>query len=204
MVQKSDPTADREPIGPLVRGKHVAVGMILVGAVLALSTGWFYRSLQRRPLEFWGTETARLIMHAPTVYAWQLLPHGSNALPAESIEIDTITFATTTYDIAHQREVSISPGFSHVRHGLLNDAAFTWSETPPDDGTIWRYALHFIDGERTATLLFDTECRKVAVAESRARAATDPLAAPVRTFLEEQFLSDHVLSGHEKTESTHR
>jgi len=194
MRQANEQPDEADFLGPLVRGKYAVAAMIAIGLVLSGVTAWFYYTLQRRPLELWGRSTALLIMKAPRVEAFELSPHrpgnspAKAGSPAKAVEtVEAMKAAGRTYWVVRRRDVSQAPGFSHIRHGLLNDAAFAWNEPRPDDATDWRYALRFRDAQRSATLLFDAEVRHVANAQSGASASIDPVAAPIRAFFEEQL-----------------
>jgi len=167
-----------------VSGKPIAVVMLLLGVALAIYAGWFYYRLQRRPIQLWGAEVAQAIKRAPSAAVLKLEPKPSAR--TGDVEDDVIAIEGQNYRVVARRDVSDAPGFSHVRASLLNDAAFDWTADTAPPST-WRYAMRFADGEQRATLLFDAPCRRVAVVENDARAAVDPIATAVRTYVEQLF-----------------
>lgn len=116
---------------PTVAGKHVIIvlfGLGLLSVVLSLGYHW---NLQRRPIEYWGSNNARLFLHATETTARQL--------------------ATD-----EERDLEGTPGFTHIRQALINDVSFAWDQPPPAQPPAWQYSLTFRDqaGE-SVEVLFD-------------------------------------------------
>ena len=170
---------------PLASGRNVALLMLALGVAAALFAGWFYFTLQRRPLAFWGPDVARQLLRARRVVAMQLVPRAAG--PRETADDETVIYAGQRYEVVGRRDVSEAPGFTHVRHSLLNDAAFSWDEPVDGNDAAYRYALRFEGEDGRATLLLDAQCRQVAVVETGRRAVIEPVSKPICDFLQEQF-----------------
>lgn len=124
---------------PAARGTWLVVGLIVIGAGLAVFASWFQWRQTRRCLEWYGPATARRILEAPRVELWALDPADAAAGPRDRID------------------VSKAGGLVHLRHGLVEDANFDWSARPAGP---WPDALAFFDSadstEPATLLLLDT------------------------------------------------
>jgi hypothetical protein len=164
--------------------KHLASKLMLL-AMLAISLagaggGWWYQqSLQRRPIQLWGHEAATLMLRAPTVELWRLKPV-INGEPA-SIRI---TAQGDAFEADKRIDVSRAPGFLHLRHSLLSDYSFDWSDSASGKRD-WRYALRFADKERTATVLFSGDFHYALLVETGAAASIQPIAAGVEKLFDD-------------------
>ena len=125
--------------GAAARGTWLVVGLIVIGACLAVFAAWFQWRQTRRCLEWYGPETARRILEAPRVELWALDPADAAAAPRERLD------------------VSKAAGLVHLRRGLVEDANFDWSSRPSGP---WSDALAFFDAADATTpaaiLLLDT------------------------------------------------
>ena len=81
----------------------------------------------RRCLSFYGSEAAHRIQSAPRVELWRLDP-GDRLPPATEQRTD----------------ISQARGVVHLRHGLVEDANFSW-DAPSGSGPAPAFALAFFD-----------------------------------------------------------
>lgn len=169
----------------MVSGKWMILGVVGVGVVMAVVAWLYYYVQQRRPLALWGPAAARLMMQAPQVEAWRLVDADAAAEADDAIE--TITVGERRWRIAARKDVSAARGLSHLRYGFLNDRCFAWDEPAPEQASPWQFALHFVDGDSAATLLFAPQAKRVRLLETGAEASNAPVAEGYHRFFLEQF-----------------
>lgn len=180
--------------GPVASGKYAIVTIAILAVTLAGAAVYYQYRLQHRPLEFWGTGTATLLLTAPKVEALMLEPLAA----ATGETTDKLTADDRTWRIAARREISAAPGFSHVRRSLILGGSYDWNAPLPTKPIDWHYALVFRgavpDGKETV-VLFTADCDLLAPCEPLANDGSGhtvnvrPVAAGLRAFLEEQFAS---------------
>ena len=159
-----------------VQGKYVIIfifGTALAAAVFA----WTFQYMRgRHILELWGVDNARLIrVEGKSVTLLELAddPREANneeeALSQETFEIDGQEFF-----VEESRDVSEVRGLIHARQALIEDGSFQWDQPRGDCQAQWQYVLQFADGDRTATVLFDTHCRRARLWKTDREAAITP------------------------------
>jgi hypothetical protein len=160
-----------------VEGKYVLLVVFFLGLAGA-GGGWLYHQrLQRRPLALWGSEAANLILRAPDVEFCRLKRASEGALSSQVIATNRETFETTDcHDAARIR------GFLHLRHSLLNDFSFDWSDAATGKHD-WQYVVRFRDGDQTATLLISADFNYVMLVEREATISVMPIAAGLKEVL---------------------
>jgi len=147
--------------------------MIALGVVLAAFASWYQWSQTRRCLAFYGGEAARRIQVAPRVELWRLEPAG----PVERPEP------------ARRSDISSSKGLVHLRHGLVEDANFTWDLTPAPGRPAPTAALAFFDraddddAETVVILRLDEGGGWLEVAGRPGAIVLGRIAAGLRTWL---------------------
>ena len=111
-------------------------GVLAIAVMFALAAGlggfsvWFHYQQGKRSLEFWGTDAANLIRHAPRV---ELLELGA----VESVESgdaadkssSSLLVDQTKIPILRQADISHVRGLVHARHPLIIDPNFEWGFT---------------------------------------------------------------------------
>ena len=172
-----------------MRGRLVILFILALALLASLGSLWYLSGQQRNCLDLWGPEAARMILRAPHARAWRVVPLDATAVTAVSSESgeETVEFAERRWTMLDARDVTKAPGFSHVRQALTHDRVFDWSDKRPADGATWQYAVRFIDGERTATVLFAFDVPRAALLESGATVSTAPAAKAFNDFFSEQF-----------------
>lgn len=168
-----------------VSGKWMILGVLGVGFVMAVAAWYYYYQQQRRPLQFWGPATARVVMQAPRVEAWRLVDANLPANDEESVEM--ITVGSSRWRIAARKDVAAARGLVHLRYGFVNDACFDWQAPSPAAPPEWKYALRFADGAATATLLIAPDAQRIRLLETGAEASHAPVAQAYADFFAEQF-----------------
>ncbi len=179
---------------PNSRPTHYSSGKLLIAALLALGVAagvgsWtYYARLQRRPIDFWGSETVRLIARAPQAESLRL-----EAVATASAEStgERLVVGTKSFVSRDERDVMRSPGFSNIRAALLNSTSFGDTielvRVPPT----WRYALKFSDGSSTATLVFSEDGKWTAASGGELAISLEPAALEFASFFREQFPTPH-------------
>ncbi len=167
-----------------VSGKWIILSFLSVALAMATSAWAYYYFQQRRPMELWGADTARLIVQAPKVEGWRLSVAMENAAETDA---QTISVGSQRLTIVERRELTNARGLLHFRKGLLNDRCFDWNADVSATTDDWRYALSFSDGDAQATLLFAPTSQRLRSLESGAEVSIAPIAAGLEAFLAEHF-----------------
>jgi hypothetical protein len=184
MPRFTDPTEQTAPEPKLIEGKYAILAVIAIGLAGAVG-GWWYRSqLQRRAIALWGREAAELMQRAPRVELLSLAPQNDDV---ERDAENSLSFGDARLGIAERIDVSRAPGLIHLRHSLISDQSFAWSVPLETCQPHWPCALRFADGEHSATLLVDFDCRQALLAERNARVSIEPMAKGLEIFIREQF-----------------
>ncbi|HEY1599766.1 MAG TPA: hypothetical protein VGG64_09200 [Pirellulales bacterium] len=194
--------------GPMVSGKVVILGVFCFSVAAAFVSWIYYARLQERPLALWGSPAAELILRAPAARAYLLAvaPDAAEPKTAEpesaqrQFVIDGLRYVATA-----ERDVSQARGFSHIRQGLIHDRSFAWDEPPGDRPPLWKYAVEFDEGGKTAVVAFADHAVRVALVDGSQSApnsaspartgfmrtvSTRPVAGAIDAFLAEQFPSE--------------
>lgn len=145
-----------ESQGPRHSGRWAILSIAAVAIALTALAWWYWYSIGRRALDYWGVESALLIQTATDV---ELLE-----LSSETTAGETVAIGGTTYAIVGHRDLQKDPvpGFMHVRASFLRDAAYAWNEPAGECRPMWQYALRFKEGERLTILLISLACPRVA------------------------------------------
>jgi hypothetical protein len=117
------------------RGTPLVVALVTLAIGLALFAIWFQWRQTRRCLEFYGTETARLIQRATRVEVWERSSAGGATAGPGPHE-----------PVIDRYDVSTARGLVHLRRGLVEDANLDWSRL--DDRAVpppWNLALAFFE-----------------------------------------------------------
>jgi hypothetical protein len=149
----------------MVQGKVAILAIAFLGVAASVGSFFYYARLQHRPLALWGPEQARLMLRAPKALAYQLeaAPEVEPAAGANVIEI-----GGQRLRLVDERDVTQSPGFSHIRQSFVHDASFDWDAPADDCQPRWTHALRFIEGEQSATILLAFNCARAALADDPA------------------------------------
>jgi hypothetical protein len=118
------------------RGTRVVVGILTLAIGLGLFALWFQWRQTRRCLDFYGTETARLIQRATRVEVWERA-----AGTAATVGPGTASPSFERYDVSTAR------GLVHLRRGLVEDANLDWSRLDEREvsAPAWDLALAFFE-----------------------------------------------------------
>lgn len=170
-----------------LEGKHVVVFLALLGLAAGLTSWGYYVQLQKRPMEFWGPDNAKLLMQAKDVVALRLVP--SDRMPAgkEAIAIYGFNGERQRWAVVDFRDISRAGGLGIVRQTLLNDNTYAWSEKDDECEPAWQYALQFADPltRQEAMLFLSLDCPRARLVEKSV--SIRPSAKALRKFLEDQF-----------------
>jgi hypothetical protein len=185
------------------RGKLVIVIILGVALFAAGFSTWYHYRGQHRAISFWAANTAVLIAEAPQVRVFQL--GESSAVSEESGAADepgtppdgadaesqppaVVEFGGLDWKVVSSKDARSARGGNNVRRALVIDTTFDWKGPPSEEAPHWQYALAVNDGRYWATILFDFESRRVALAGGKKTALLDPAAnADFQQFFAEQF-----------------
>ena len=168
------------PSPKLVEGKYVLIAVLALGIAGSGAGWWYHRSLQRRPLKLWGREAATLFLQAAQVELLRLGP----IHPLASSSPDLVTSQGDAFRVLQRVNVSGARGLLHLRHALLSDYSFDWTEST-EGGRNWPFALHFRDGTTTATLLISDDFHYAMLAERGTVASIRPMSDGVEVLFTE-------------------
>ncbi len=171
---------------PRYSGRWAIIAVTIIAIGMASYAWWHRRHSGAQALQFWGPETALLISRAPQVELVELgLDNRGLTARDDVARFDDLPLAAVrTRLVEHTENV---PGLNKARTILLQDNAFAWEEPAGSCSPRWQYALEFRDGERQATVLISLDCPRVKLVGTDKLASIQPIAAPMREFLETQF-----------------
>lgn len=176
------------PSPGLNRGTWLTAAILALAVVASLVSVWYVAGQQRRCLELWGPEAAKLMRHAPTVQAWRVAAE-EDAAAEMSGDVEAVEFESRRLKLYDPRMISAARGLSHIRQGLVHDRAFQWNDQPINVPPKWQYALRFSDGDRQTTVLFSFDVPTAGQLENGAIASIAPSAEAFEAFLAEQYLT---------------
>ena len=110
-------------------GKLLILGVFAVALAAAAASWWFRYAATHRAAQFWGPTAARLIRDAPRV----------------SLRSDELS-AGGDHSADLPRNLSSTPGLTHLRTALLEDRSYDWTAAGPADSN-WSSSLVFEETE---------------------------------------------------------
>ena len=104
---------ESSPSEPSIEGRYAVLAiLVLAFGLSAFAVVYVYRQ-QRRPIEFWGTDAAILIVRAPQVMALRLAETDLVG-PQETVAAQSVgELGKQRLRVAEQVEVSRAGGFTH-------------------------------------------------------------------------------------------
>lgn len=157
------------------------IGVLILAAALAGFNRWFQLQRTARPIRFWGAEPAGLISSAERIELLILGPPGEGP----TVRVEPLVLDGRPWHVAEVRDAAQAPGLLNVRRSLIEDGSFDW-EAPLDDCTPhWEFALRFRDGQRTATVLFAFDCKRLSLLESGRQVVTRMNEDALRGFFDD-------------------
>jgi len=179
----------------MIRGKLIILGIFGLSLAAAFSSIGYHYLESRRSMAFWGGPAAVLIARSPEGQAWLLKPSSSGgaaeakaADAKAAVKRSQVRVVDADCVIEDRKDVIKARGFGNIRRALVQDASFHWDEQPLHDLGGWRYALHFSDDEKQATVAFDSDVQRAVLLEGGAPIALDPAVSnSLRGFFADQF-----------------
>jgi hypothetical protein len=180
---------DLQPPRRVWEGKHVVVFRAILGLAAGLVSWGYYVQLQRKPMEFWGPDGAKLLMHASEVSVMKLVPR--DELPKGKEAINIYSFGGQRWAVVEIHDISFAGGLGIMRQTLMNSNSYAWSERADQCQPVWQYALQFAepDVKVSQTLFLSLDCPRAMLLErpDLGSVSIRPSAKALRTFLEDQF-----------------
>ena len=137
---------ESSPSEPRIEGRYAVLAILALALGLSTFGVVYIHRQQRRPIDFWGTDAAVLIVRAPQVMALRLA-ETDLVRPQENVAAQSVgELGQQRLRVAEQVEVSHAGGITHVRRSLVSEKAFDWSAPSPSEPE-WQYALEFLDGD---------------------------------------------------------
>lgn len=177
-------------------GVLVAAALLLVGAATAGIAWWYNLSNTRRALEYWGSRSVALIRDAPHVTAFRVAFRNEAASASDHGRMLHHPVTRAPAIVLETRDISRAKGLVHLRHALLDDRSFAWSERPADIDDL-SYVLAFEeDGSRLVVYLSTDFTRLTSSGPDAATPgnangptilSTDPIANGLETYFADIF-----------------
>lgn len=163
-------------------GTKLVVG--LCGLALALGViAWWYRfETAHRATQFWGSTAAELITESSHVLGLKL------KLASGPVDRDpnggAVALSSREYETPIRKDLTDARGMVHLRHALLSDSNYLWSEHPlaPDK---WRWMLKFSQGDRYVRVLLNEDfviLGKMVNSSSIETVSCQPMAESLREY----------------------
>ena len=171
------------------RSRTIMLLMLVVAAGFAAVSVAFHHAMTHLVIHWWGLTETRLVMDAPKVEALRLAPRLPERVSrAEAVAEESLALPGGKYGVLERRDVTAAGGLTALRHGLLEDANFDWSDDSPPGPHEWQFALVFSDGPKSRqTVLFDFKNRLMANGETGVTVPLAESAANWQKFFTEVF-----------------
>lgn len=163
--------------------RYAVLFMLALGLAGAVGSALYYRSLQRRPLEFWGAHDAELIVRAAEVDVLRL------AVPPADERKESLVIDGVRQAVVERRAAARAPGCAHLRAALVNDHSFLWDAPTGVDELAWTLAITFRSADDETTVLLDPQHELVGRLDSTSspRAVRLTIMPSIARFVAEQF-----------------
>lgn len=164
---------------------HLAV-LVMFGLAICLGAVAVFVRYQQgdRALNYWGTQPAQLIRHAPRV---ELLWLGDGKDPAtESEVIEQLTIDGRNCTVVRRKDISQARGLVHARHALITDRSYQFDEPRGNCEPRWNYVLRFSDSEQTAVLALDIGCSRARLVGTDCELSIAPAIGALEEFFKRQ------------------
>ncbi len=183
-------------MGMTLSGTKIVLAMGLL-AVAASVGNWCYRTAATgRSVEFWGPSGAQLLSGPQTIHALKLLP----AEVAEQQGLPARMPWPGGLVVVASRDVTQVRGLAHLRHALVQDRNYGWSDATPPAETHWRVALVFAGGGEQVTAVFSDDWLHIGRFDE-ATQSIDSVACPdMADEFKRYFSSSGLLEGWEETD----
>ena len=130
------------------RGKLTIITMFSLAVAAATFAWWYQWQHLGQAIEFWGTDSARLIRSGKNAELMVIKPPTS--VPIGS-----------AVPVQHRILLTGKRGLIHARQAMIEDVSFNW-EAAPDVEAKWQYAMRFWDNEQhSVTVLIDLDSSQV-------------------------------------------
>ena len=151
--------------------------LLVCGALLLGSVSWWYRyEAAHRASQFWGAEASRLIAESEGLEGLTFEPMGGEALstlgwgsPGESTDLSKVR------------------GQAHLRHALLSDRNYLWSEPIDGEAQKWGWCFRFHEGQRVVYVVLSADLKAIGKYEptsnSIAGFSCEPMTASLQQYL---------------------
>lgn len=158
--------------------------ILLVGGALLLGTvSWWYRyGAAHRASQFWGATASRLLAESKGLEGVRIEP------------IDGKAVATGGWaSLGEATDLSKVRGQAHLRHALLSDRNYVWSEPIDVESQQWSWCFRFFEGPFEALVLMSEDLRTIGKFEPTSGEITGYSCAPMAISLD-SYLSSLKLS----------
>lgn len=164
-----------------LNGKTAILVILGLGLGASLFAVWFNWSRTHRTLNRLGPSQSVLIAHASQVNFLRLKKSNAAQFPDES----DLLIQDQPFVVEQQLDISTTPGLTHLRHALLQDASYVWqaaTKLAPN----WQYGLQFREHDQGVLLVFDLNAQTGYIVEkSTSLTIGDRLARGLDLYFQE-------------------
>ena len=164
-----------------LNGKTAILVILGLGLGASLFAVWFNWSRTHRTLNRLGPSQSVLIAHASQVNFLRLKKSNAAQFPDES----DLLIQDQPFVVEQQLDISTTPGLTHLRHALLQDASYVWqaaTKLAPN----WQYGLQFREHDQDVLLVFDLNAQTGYIVEkSTSLTIGDRLAKGLDLYFQE-------------------
>lgn len=164
-----------------LNGKTAILVIFGLGLAAALFAVWFNWSRTHRTLNRLGPSQSVLIAHAPQVNFLRL----KKSSAAQFSDEPELLIQDQPFVVEQQLDISTTPGLTHLRHALLQDASYVW-QPATEPAPNWQYGLQFREHNQGVLLVFDLNAQTVYIVEkSTSLTIGDRLATGLDLYFQE-------------------
>jgi hypothetical protein len=176
--------------GRFFSGPLVVCAVVALGVLLAASAVLYRYDQKRLPRVFWGFESPRIFRDAKKVTAFLVKPEDVNVVQKPPYYDNLVMIGPLRYEqlkrIDISKDESIKDALDRVRVDLGDFHSYSAGEkswAQPE----WRFGLEFVDGNYTASILFDHECKIGRPQTVEKMISTEPMSADLLAFFQSIF-----------------
>ena len=171
-----------------MRGAWLVLGMLLLAAIAGVLAIVYQQQSARQATAYWGIDQALRIRDADRVDFGRLssatasarvTSESADAPPGEDVLVGQ---EGERWLVSHRQPVDSVPGFSHLRHALLQDESYVWSQPADPSAASAAHALLFEGAGEPVVILLDVERALVRDARQSEWRSVAPIAPFLRRF----------------------
>jgi hypothetical protein len=146
----------------ITSGKLVIIAIAALALAAAGASWWFRYAATHQAAEFYGDHVL-LIRDAPVVELLRIEPSSPGGFVEGALRSETLDRFLDAP--TNRRDISTTPGLTHLRAALLDDRSYNWPSRPDRPSDRWKWILIFRNeqGGAGAILMFSPDWLYVTV-----------------------------------------